>query len=482
MNKQLVMLCTGLVLSAGFAFAQDDSAAAPQNKQAAPAAPQVSSSTDEQLTSLKGKIDGIEEDYLATKGTVEKLDKIKISGYVQAQFREALSPYNTKDSTGKYKYNVGDFAGGTLPQFENGQFQVRRGRVKIAYDNGVEQATVQLDCTPSGVGIKEAWAGLKEPWLKTVGIRAGVIDRPIGFEPVLSSGSRESPEESRMIQTLLPDDYDLGANLEILPSENMPDIVKYFNGRIGLFSGNGIANETDNNLDVIGRFGFSFPLNDINLSIDGGVSGYEGNVTNTDTTGSKLAMANRGYSYAFRNDSMVKSGAGQYGQNSLREYEDADLQLYYGDIPLIGGLTVRGEYIQGKQPGSSSSSKSSNATSVTAGLPIYERNFMGYYVEWVQNIDPLKSQFILKYDVYDPNTDISGSNIKKSAGFTAADVMYSTTGIGWSYFWSPNVKLTAYWDIVMNESTDPSITTSGGNPYSNDLLDNVFTFRVQYKF
>ena len=165
------------------------------------------------------------------------LSKVKISGYVQAQYKSALTPSAAKDSTGKYKYNVGDFAGGTLPTIVSGMFQVRRGRVKIVYDNGIEQAAVQLDCTPSGVGIKEAWAGLKEPWLNTVGIRAGVIDRPFGFEPVLSSsGSRESPEESRMIQTLLPDDYDLGANLEILPSEKTPAALQYFTGRIGVFT------------------------------------------------------------------------------------------------------------------------------------------------------------------------------------------------------------------------------------------------------
>lgn len=469
----------------------DSTAKQPAVQQSAPAMENTASSpevknSDEQLTNLKGKVDGLEESYLDTKGTVAKLDKIKISGYVQSQFREALSPYNTKDSTGKYKYNVGDFAGGTLPQFENGQFQVRRGRIKMMYDNNVEQAAIQLDCTPSGVGIKEAWAGLKEPWLNTVGIRAGVIDRPFGFEPVLSSSTRESPEESRMVQTLLPDDYDLGANLEILPSDKTPAALQYFTGRIGVFTGNGIANETDNNLDVIGRFGFTIPITSINLSIDGGVSGYEGNVTNTNVdtanAGGKNIMANRGFSYSTVNNMMVKSGAGQYGKQFLREYEDGDLQLYYGDIPVIGGLTIRGEYIQGKQPGAAGSNKSSNATSQTASLPIYERNFMGYYAEWVQNIDVLNSQFILKYDVFDPNTDVSGTNIKKASGFSAADVMFATTGIGWSYFWSSNVKLTAYWDIVENEKTDPSITSTGGVPYSIDLLDNVFTFRIQYKF
>ncbi|MGA2506090.1 MAG: hypothetical protein ABSF80_01260 [Chitinispirillaceae bacterium] len=452
-----------------------------QVKQVAPA-PEAKSS-DEQLADLKGKVDGLDESYAETKSTVAGLSKIKISGYVQAQYKSALTPSAAKDSTGKYKYNVGDFAGGTLPSNVGGMFQVRRGRVKIVYDNGVEQAAVQLDCTPSSVGIKEAWAGLKDPWIKTIGIRAGVIDRPIGFEPVLSSGSRESPEESRMIQTLLPDDYDLGANLEILPSEKTSALLQYFTGRIGVFTGNGIANETDNNLDVIGRLGFSVPFNDINFSIDGGVSGYSGSVTNTDSVGSgaKLPMASRGFSYSTINDSMVKSSGGDYGKTFTRQYTDVDLQLYFGNVPVIGGLTLRGEYIQGKQPGSASSSKSSNATSVTANLPVYERNFMGYYAEWIQNFDPLNSQFILKYDIYDPNTDVSGTDIKKAKGFSAADVKFSTLGIGWSYFWSANVKLTAYWDLVHNEKTDPSIA-SNGVQYSTDLMDNVFTLRMQYKF
>jgi hypothetical protein len=464
-----------------------------KDSSATPAAPTVQTARapmpetknqDEQIAEIKGKLDGLDEPIAAMKSTVDNLSKIKISGYVQAQYKSALAPIAAKDSTGKYKYSVGDFAGGAFPTNAGAMFQERRGRLKIVYDNGIEQAAIQLDCTPSGVSIKEAWAGLKEPWLNTIGIRAGVIDRPIGFEPVLSSGSRESPEESRMIQTLLPDDYDLGANLEILPSEKTPALLQYFTGRIGVFSGNGISNEIDNNLDVIGRLGFSVPFKDINLSIDGGISGYSGTVTNTDTVGSgaKLPMTNRGFSYSTINDSMVKSGAGEYGKTYKRQYEDADLQLCFGNVPLIGGLTLRGEYVQGKQPAAAGSSKSSSVTSVTASLPVYLRNFAGYYAEWIQNIDPLNSQFILKYDVYDPNTDVKGVDIKKSKGFSATDVQFSTLGIGWSYFWSGNVKLTAYWDLVHNEKTDPSITSSGGVPYNTDLMDNVFTFRIQYKF
>ncbi|MEK6615058.1 MAG: hypothetical protein AABZ32_02940, partial [Bacteroidota bacterium] len=85
----------------------------------------------------------------------------------------------------------------------------------------------------------------------------------------------------------------------------------------------------------------------------------------------------------------------------------------------------------------------------------------------------------------DPNTDIAGDEIGKSvtapSGKTFAktgkqDLKYSTIGIGWVYRWDTNVKFTAYYDMVTNET---SKNVSGA---TKDLKDNVFTLRVQYKF
>jgi len=71
-----------------------------------------------------------------------------------------------------------------------------------------------------------------------------------------------------------------------------------------------------------------------------------------------------------------------------------------------------------------------------------------------KNIDILRSQFVLKYDSWDPNTDIKGEDIdsaRVASGVSAADLMINTLVWGWIYNWDENVKLMAYFDIVQPE-------------------------------
>lgn len=64
----------------------------------------------------------------------------------------------------------------------------------------------------------------------------------------------------------------------------------------------------------------------------------------------------------------------------------------------------------------------------------------------------------------------------------SADALYSTLGIGLNYRLSSNVKFMAYYDIVTNETTSNLVDASTLKDLSRDRKDNVFTFRVQYKF
>ena len=90
-------------------------------------------------------------------------------------------------------------------------------------------------------------------------------------------------------------------------------------------------------------------------------------------------------------------------------------------------------------------------------------------------------QAIVKYDWYDPNTEIEGDAIGKAVTSNAVktnatDLKFSTLGLGLAYRWDANVKLTAYYDLVSNET---SANLSG---YTKDVKDNVFTIRMQVKF
>jgi hypothetical protein len=414
-------------------------------------------STAAKVEEVKDAVTGLNESYLETKTTVDGLKKIKVSGYIQMQ-------YQNSDSDG-----AASFAGGNFGAGIHQRFAVRRGRVKFNYDNDLTQYVLQFDVTEKGFATKDAYISFTEPWLKTFALTGGIFDRPFGYEISYSSSSRETPERSRLFQTLFPGERDLGFKLEIKPQDGP---LSFLNIKAGLFAGNGINPETDNNKDFIGRLGFSFPFTEANLAIDGGFSAYIGRVnvpapttatTSTttysgslDTDGKTVIIkpttttTSKTTTYAvYKVDNPTEAVQDNYG-SADRNYYGADLQIYY-DLPVIGGFSLKGEYIYGQQPGTSSGNGSYTAA---ATGDVFLRNFMGYYITYVQNIGDV-NQLVLKYDVYDPNTDVSGDQIglNAKAKLGAGDVKYSTFGLGWIYHWDSNIKLVAYYDMVSNETS-----------------------------
>lgn len=402
---------------------------------------------NDDINELKDKIEGMNETILDLKSTVDELKKIKLSGYIQSQ-------YQSIENDGASSFSGGNFSAGL-----HNRFLVRRGRLKAVYENKNSQYVLQIDATEKGLGLKDAYVYVKEPYLNIFAIKGGVFDRPFGFEISYSSSSRETPERSRLFQTLFPGERDLGLSLEITPTASF---FNHFNFKGGFFAGNGINSETDNQKDFIGRFGFSIPFYEENFAIDGGISAYYG----------KVKLASGKYIYSVDSPSQPQKDSANIGWAD-RNYIGFDIQLFY-DLPILGGFSLRGEYISGKQPGSSTSS--SSPTSLQAG-DIYLRNFYGYYINFIQNIG-IKNQFVIKYDVYDPNSKVSADEVGKniSAKLNASDLKYSTLGIGLVHHFDSNVKFTFYYEQVKNETSTNLVG------YNDDLKDNVFTFRIQYKF
>lgn len=404
----------------------------------------------EKVEEVKGALEGLNESYLETKAAVDALKKIKISGYIQTQFQSA-------DIDG-----IASFSGGNFSAGMHNRLMVRRGRLKAMYDNDITQFVLQIDATEKGVGLKDAYVYFKEPWLKSFAIKGGVFDRPFGFEISNSSSSRESPERSRIFQTLFLGERDLGVSFEYAPYIPFEDLFGFFNFKGGFFAGNGVNPEVDNQKDFIGRLGFQLPFYDENLAIDGGISTYIGKV--------KLAPGKS----IFTLNSPTLANVATSEAWADRYYLGLDAQVYYS-LPLLGGFTLRGEFINGKQPGGSSGS-SSSPTALQSG-DLYSRNFTGYYFMYVQNLGD-KNQFVVKYDSYDPNSDVSGDQIGQvaAAKLSSGDLKYSTLGLGWVHYWDDNIKFTFYYDSVANEISKNLAA------YTTDLKDNVFTFRIQYKF
>ena len=237
----------------------------------------------------------------------------------------------------------------------------------------------------------------------------------------------------------------------------------------GLFNGTGgTASDFDYKKDFIGNIGINKTTKNEKINYAVRASYYNGGyrqptkyIYNGFET---LTNGNLGYS--------VDSTSTNKGKIAKREYMGADAQINI-DFPF--GLTsLRGEFIQGTQSGTSATSTSPSATPTT---DTYIRKFNGAYFYFLQNIMQTKHQLVLKYDWYDPNTNVSGDEIGKSGSkLNNNDLKYTTIGIGWVYRWDTNVKITAYYDFVKNE------TSKNLAGYTKDLKDNVFTLRIQYKF
>ncbi|MCK9408237.1 MAG: porin [Bacteriovoracaceae bacterium] len=437
-------------------------------------------SVNEQIEQLKLNDESVNEILLDMKSYIDLARKLKFSGYMQTQFQAS-------DGIGGAPYPIGNFAGGNFPANVGSRFQVRRGRLKVQYENDLtfSQYVVQFDITQNGLGIKDAYINIKDPWVRAWNMRMGVFDRPFGFEVAYSSNFRETPERSRMSQTLFPGERELGAMIEFAPE--VGDWTNY-NLKLGVF--NGVlptANENDNSKDIIGRVGFILPFEEENIAFDGGVSIYQGSVRSN----SKFIYSFNDAQSQFTVDSTVTNAGKQYD----RQYIGIDAQLIY-DMPSLGGASLRCEYNFGTQPGTSSSNSFYNPSTIQtldiAGnktkstietTNLYQRHFYGLYISMLQNIGT-KHQVVLRYDVLDPNSEIDGSEIGAAGKLTTlGDLKFSTIGAGYIYHLDDNVKFVFYYEKVENETVNGTVAaTSSLSQYTKDVNDNVFTFRMQYRF
>jgi hypothetical protein len=430
-----------------------------------PVLAQESSVTSEAADTLNNKIENVQTE-------LSLLKKLKVSGYIQAQWQLA-------DTAGA----VTPYSGGVFPIASDNRFNIRRGRIKFAYENELSTYVLQIDATEKGVALKDAYVAIKDPWKQFVTLTAGVFNRPFGYEITYSSSSRETPERARIFQNLFPNERDMGAMITLQPMKGTKyDWIKL---DAGLFTGNGINPEFDSKKDFIGHLYIAKANRAETIKYGGGISYYNGGVFQ----GTKYVYS-PGEAVDITQPGLIDSTASNKNSYAKRQYLGFDAQ-FSAQSP-IGFTTIRAEYITGQQPAGKNTSIS--PASLAAGKSIldfdtYLRKVSGGYIYFIQNIGQTKNQFVLKYDWLDPNTKVSGSEIasKSSAGNSTglgiADIKFTTLGIGWNFRFNSQVKFMAYYEIVKNEST--ALSPVGLNrtlDTTKDLKDNVFTLRVQYKF
>lgn len=391
--------------------------------------------------------------------TLKKYEYIGISGYIQPQFQFV-------QAEGAKSFNGGDFA----PNVNN-RFMLRRGRIRFDYahydTNNMPQLNFvfQFDGTERGVVIRDFWGRIYENKLNMFSLTTGMFARPFGFEINYSSSDREAPERGRMSQLLMRTERDLGV-MASFETRTKKTFIKNIKLDIGAFNGQGLAGtaDFDSHKDLISRLSLKPYKISPKLIISGSISGLFGGMEQFtkyvyQTTDNKVFM--------------VDSSASNVGKIAPRKYYGADIQIR---IPnRVGQTEFRAEYIKGTQTATQNSTETPGVIPTLNGknAPLYIRHFDGAYFYFLQHLGSKKHQFVAKYDWYDPNKKVKGTEIAKA--FTLADVRFNTLGFGYLMYPNENLKITFWYEIPKNENTNLT-------DYTTDVKDNNFTCRVQYRF
>ncbi|ACL67466.1 phosphate-selective porin O and P [Anaeromyxobacter dehalogenans 2CP-1] len=372
---------------------------------AAPASSAPAESSEVDTAALKGQVDALAEQLAEMKTDVSGLKKLKFSGYVQPRFGWLEAA----------KYEKG------APQRDG--FYVRRGRFKAVYDTDLAQYVIQLDATPSGVGLKEAYASFKLPFLKGFAIDAGLQLMPFGYDVgIRSSSDLDLLERAMFAGHFLKGEYDLGVALR--------GAYGPVNFKVGVFNGNGVdgaaGKDNDQRKDVIGRLGVDLGM------ITGGVSGWYGKTI--DYTSATNETYDR-----------VRLGA--------------DLQLYLDLLP-VGGTALKGEYVWGK----TAIGTGAGGAGDSLGLIGY-----GWDVILTQNVGPW-NQVAVRYDTFNPNVKLD-RNLAANQGkvFITDEVSAALHTI-----LSSNLKLSVAYYHPMNREK--------GDTAPSDPKKDSFVAQLQAKF
>jgi hypothetical protein len=382
---------------------------------------------------------------------------LKITGYFQFQFQKAAQP------------GIASFAGSDFADDVDNRFLIRRGRFKFDRVDKYTNIVFQIDATQDGVQLRDGFIQLKDPFFKTFTLTAGQFTKPFGYILSYSSSDREFPERPRFYQTTMPSERDLGAMIGINPPK-----YKFLKYEFGVFNGAGTnARDYDKRKDISTSLKFNFDSLAGILDLGFGGSYYNGHVRqNTSTVFNSGTIGGNPGFIASTNDSFE-------GGYAKRRYKGVNLQLkYHGGW---GTTSIKSEYVAGWQPGIAPSddvtpARASRSFNDQPETDIYNRKFNGFFVWLVQEIPKTQLQVIANYDVYDANTFVKGPNIGSPlSNTTAADVRFENFGAGLVYYMTKQVKLVLYYDHPVNEQTALP-------EFADDIRDDVFTARLQYKF
>jgi phosphate-selective porin len=383
-------------------------------------------SLNQAVEELEGRTTALDERVLINEADLGKLTKIKISGYIQAQWEMFGEDLEKALGTSNTAY-------------------VRRARIKFTYEplDGVK-FVLQPDFSTGNLALKDAYAVINIPKLQGWSLWAGQMNRT-NYEVEYSSSQREVMERSRVIRTLYPGEREIGLKLEYLGIK-IP--VKFqMMGMNGNFTGLQ-QKDADSGKDLMTRLVYSLKLPGSGIGIDFGPNVYYGR---------NLSKTNK---YIKESDGTLDS-LDRVWTYMDKKWVGGEMQIF---ADLLGGTSIKAEYIAGLN--STPSTVPANATrSQMLANPSLYNNFSGYYLYLIKNIGQ-KNQFVARYDYYDPNTKLSGDEAGSS-------IYYKTWTLAWQYYMNDNIRISMQYEMPENE-------INASNP--TDRKDNTFTIRVQAKF
>ena len=399
------------------------------------------------------------------------------------------------------------FAGGNMPAHANNRFLVRRGRFKLSWQHEtvtkkgdtikVGEFAFQFDATEKGFNlVKDFYGRIVDPWTGWVSLQGGIFLRPFGYECPAPPVSHESPEFSRVTQTITPNEDELGEALIIESPRNFKPVylrldATLVNGQgIGLTQSGAAGPQTgtyQSAKDFIGRLivGKTFKVDRAKFGVNASGSYYYGNVMQT--TNNVFEVRNVGGVNQFVNiTNGTADTAKKFSAYYKREYFDAYLQFNF-DYKINDKFSIttmiRDEYVTGQQPGTLGSSQVPLGTgNAVPGSDLYIRKFMGDMFYFTQSFHNKVGKYVIhndltfKLDIYDPNTQVAGKSLLATDKFGTTDVKFTTLSFGYTFCPTPYFKLMVWYDHVLNESTGLTNYQYANNYTKNDIL----TIRTQF--
>jgi hypothetical protein len=416
------------------------------------------------------KFDALNEQLSPLQEQVDKIAKLKISGYMQVQYEM----YNYQDvpvvtpgtPTTPAKTEYFQLKPGTsetnVPLATNtvdvtNSFVIRRARVKFTYQP-IEGVTfvLQPNFSFSAVTLKDAYVQLNDPWINTFQLWVGQFNRP-DYEVEFSSRDRIILERSRMSGILYPSERDLGAKLaaNFATQYEIPLNIElaFFNGNFGEGTASNQEKDVDSQKDVMLRAYYSLNFKNIGLGVDFGASQYYGK--NTVFVAGNFSDVNG------------NTFAAKVGDKLDKHWTGFELQAFYD---ALGGFALKSEYNFGTISGEA------NAANVVNNNPGFNfsgvRDFVGYYVTLEKNFGT-KYQAAVRYDSWDPNSRLSGNKVT-----VAPDLKVHTWSFALDYFFTNTTKIALGYSMPINETS----TGIAGGLYTNDIKNNTTTLRFQVNF